>query len=129
MILSNQMLVERDVVSLAPEWVSNVAEEMSRDLIDQFLGRMEIGKGYVVRMDESTEQDPQLGRYVFHRNLDIREKRFEDVTVDQQFIVSINCNYCGMEIPVGMLDLDGDTIVRCSNCGRYHLITYEKENT
>ena len=131
MVLLNKSFIDMAEVNLAPECVTYMGEKINRYLIDQFLGHMEMGKAYAVRMDEYTEPEPRLMQYVIRRKLEFREipveqvkiyHEFKAVTVDQLEIESINCNNCAAPIPVGRLDTEGDTVVRCSYCGTYHVI-------
>lgn len=111
--------------------VRNIVEDMEDRVVRDFVSSIEMDKPYIVRMSEEIERyHPSLdSRYRIR--LSVREvpeekvslvREFKIVNVDALEIESINCKNCAAPIPVGRLDINGDTLVRCSYCGTYHRI-------
>ena len=111
--------------------VRNIVEDMEDRVVRDFVRSIEMDKPYIVRMFmENVNDRPSLDLRCRIR-LSVREvpeekvslvREFRIVDVDALEIENINCKNCAAPIPVGRLDLNGDTLVRCSYCGTYHRI-------
>ena len=111
--------------------VRDIADHMKDKVVRDFVSSIEMDKPYIVRMSDEIERDPLSLDLWYRIRLSVREvpeeqvslvREFRIVDVDALEIESINCKNCGAPIPVGRLDLNGDTLVRCSYCGTYHRI-------
>lgn len=96
-----------------------------------FLSAIDEGKSYVVKMDMNELRDIPSANLKMICELSVQIvpeeeirviKDYKIVEVDQLEVRAINCKNCAAPIPVGRLDYFGDTRVRCSYCGTYHLI-------
>lgn len=113
-------------------YIESIIEQMKRKVCMDFLNRLEFDKPYIVRLRMSFADTVDFGTSKAERiTMDIREvpqeavfcqREYRLVEVDALEIESINCKNCGGVIQVGRLDLHGDTLVRCSFCGSYHII-------
>lgn len=111
--------------------VRDIVDRMEGKVVRDFVSSIEMDKPYIVRMSMENERHPLSPDLLYRIRLSVREvpeeqvslaREFKIVDVDALEIESINCKNCGAPIPVGRLDLNGDTLVRCSYCGTYHSI-------
>lgn len=111
--------------------VRDIVDHMKDAVVRDFVSSIEMDKPYIVRMFMENERDVASLDLRFRIRLSVREvpeekvslvREFRIVDVDALEIESINCKNCAAPIPVGRLDLNGDTLVRCSYCGTYHRI-------
>lgn len=111
--------------------VRDIVDRMEGEVVRDFVSSIEMDKPYIVRMSMENERYPLSPDLMYRIRLSVREvpeeqvsfvREFKVVDVDALEIESINCKNCGAPIPVGRLDLNGETLVRCSYCGTYHSI-------
>lgn len=112
--------------------LEGLIEQAKAKVCMDFLNRVEFDKPYIVRMKMMVADAVDFfGNKAARITMDIREvpqeavfcqREYRLVEVDALEIEAIKCKNCGGVIQVGMLDLHGDTLVRCSFCGSYHTI-------
>lgn len=109
----------------------DIVDHMKERVVSDFVSSIEMDKPYIVRMFMENARDHASLDLRYRIRLSVREvpeeqvsliREFRIVNVDALEIENINCNNCAAPIPVGRLDLNGDTLVRCSYCGTYHRI-------
>lgn len=116
---------------LYPEYTNHVESEMKRELAEGFIGKVELEKAYLIKLTSEHFRNPvnfsQTIRFMLSSKEVPQEKieyvrEYKFVEVEALEIENINCRNCAAPIPVGKLDLHGDTLVRCSYCGTYHTL-------
>lgn len=113
------------------DYINRIVREMKLKLAEEFVDHMQLDTAYIVKLSSEYYYEPtrisQATRFVLsfeevpQQNIQF-VRQYKCVTVDALEIESINCRNCAAPIPVGRLDLQGDTLVRCSYCGTYHTI-------
>ena len=110
----------------------SIIEQMKRKVCMDFLNRVEFDKPYIIKMKCAfLDNHAFINSHAARIAMDIREVpqeavfcqwEYRLVEVDAMEIEETSCKNCGGIIQVGRLDLHGDTLVRCSFCGSYHII-------
>lgn len=120
------------------EYLEHCICDIKSRLSEEFVRKIELDKPYIVKLSFEQAINPRdctkQVRFVLSYS-EVPEKeiqfvrQYKHVTVDALEIENINCRNCAAPIPVGKLDLNGYTLVRCSYCGTYHTIRKKGDET